>query len=79
MTTQTGTQKAAAQKAAAQKALDDIERIARGARQLMEDEKWLELAGYFDHIEKAAHQGFNHAYETHFRGPDPNEESEEQR
>ena len=48
-------------------ALEDVERISREARQLLEEKRWLELANFFDNIEKAAQQGFNRACELQFR------------
>ena len=47
----------------ADQALSDIERISKTARKLFEDENWMELASMFDHMEQAAHRGFNQAYQ----------------
>ena len=48
------------------RALEDIERMTAHARKLLEQENWLELSGAFDHIERAAHAGFNAAYEVNY-------------
>ncbi len=47
----------------AQQAISDIERMAKTARTLWEEKKWMELAGMFDYMEQAAQRGFNQTYQ----------------
>ena len=55
-----------------QQAIADINRISGTAKEHLEKEEWLDLAGMFNHIETAAHRGFNLAYKLNF--PEQQEE-----